>query len=191
MRAPAAGMAIKLHLPRLRMRACVRTARFCPDPGQGLSNKSKLMKTLRVCLLAWLAVIGPDAVRAQDRAASPKDDMERHFESVTVGELAFTNVWVHRQTNFNILIRHNGGIHTIKLTDLPGDELAALRRQIGDLASVEQPAGKTAADGLLARLQAAFQNTSPQHRAIVGAAAILLLALIFVVRRRNRGAPPA
>jgi hypothetical protein len=190
MRASAAGMAIKLHLPRLRMRACVRTARFCPDPGQGLSNKSKLMKTIRVCLLAWLAVIGPDAVRAQDRAASPKDDMERHFESVTVGELAFTNVWVHRQTNFNILIRHNGGIHTIKLTDLPGDELAALRRQIGDLARMEQP-DDASADGLLARLQAMFQDTRPQIRAIVGAAAVLLVALLFIVRRRNRTAPPA
>lgn len=148
------------------------------------------MKTIRVWLLAWLAVTCLDSVRAQERAAA-KDDLEQHFELVTVGALAFTNVWVHRQTNFNILIRHDGGIHTIKLTDLPGEELAELRRQIGDLASVEQPAGKTAADGLLARLQAAFQKTSPQTRAIVGAAAVLLVALLFIVRRRNRTAPPA
>lgn len=173
------------------MRACVRTARFCPDPGQVLSNKPKLMKTLRVWLLAVLAVTCLDSVRAQERAASPKDDLEQHFELVTVGELAFTNVWVHRQTNFNILIRHNGGIHTIKLTDLPAVELAELRSQIGDLAVVEPPDKKSTADGLLAKLQAVFQNTSPQTRAIVGAAAVLLIALIFVVRRRNRSAPPA
>ncbi len=152
------------------------------------------MKILRVWLLAVLAVLAvtcPDSVRAQDRTAASRGDLEQHFELVTVGALAFTNVWVHRQTNYNILIRHNGGIHTIKLTDLPGDELAELRSQIGDLATVEQPDENSAATGLLAKLQAAFQNTSPQTRAIVGAAAILLIALIFVVRRRNRSAPPA
>jgi hypothetical protein len=62
---------------------------------------------------------------------------ERHFELLTIGEVAYTNVWVHRQTNFNILIRHAGGIQTIKLTDLPQADLAALRPQLGDLANIE------------------------------------------------------
>lgn len=173
------------------MRACVRTARFCPDPGQGLSNNAKFMKTIRVWLLAWLALTCLDPVLAQDRAPASRDDLERHFELVTVGALAFTNVWVHRQTNYNILIRHQGGIHTLKLTDLPSGELAELRSQIGDLAMVEPPGEKSAADGLLAKIQAVSQQTSPQNRVIIGAAAILLIALIFVVRRRSRTAPPA
>lgn len=62
---------------------------------------------------------------------------ERHFDKLVVGDLTFTNVWVNRQTNFNILIRHSGGIYTIKLTDLPKVELEALKPQIGDLANIE------------------------------------------------------
>jgi hypothetical protein len=65
-------------------------------------------------------------------------DVERHFDSLTIGELVYTNVWVHRQTNFNVLIRHAGGIHTIKLTDLPKAELDALRPQLGDLANIKE-----------------------------------------------------
>ncbi len=150
------------------------------------------MKPLRVWLLTlltlgWLGVVPTQAAAA----ASSRDDDERHFEALKVGELAFTNVWVHRQTNFNILIRHSGGIHTIKLTDLPAKELAELRSQIGDLAAMEKPAGYTPAAGLLEKIKAAFKNASPQTLAIAGAAAVLLIGLIFVIRRRNQGSPPA
>ncbi len=65
-------------------------------------------------------------------------DVERHFESLTIGSLSYTNVWVHRQTNFNILIRHQGGIDTIKLTDLPQSELDELRPQLGELANIKE-----------------------------------------------------
>ena len=135
----------------------------------------------------WLGVVPTQAVAA----ASARDDDERHFEALKVGELAFTNVWVHRQTNFNILIRHSGGIHTIKLTDLPAKELAELKSQIGDFAAMEKPAGNTPAAGLLEKIKAALKNASPQTLAIVGAAAVLMIGLIIVIRRRNRGDPPA
>ncbi len=71
-------------------------------------------------------------------SAGGRRDVERHFDSLTIGELVYTNVWVHRQTNFNVLIRHAGGIHTIKLTDLPQSELDALRPQLGDLANIKE-----------------------------------------------------
>jgi hypothetical protein len=57
---------------------------------------------------------------------------------LTIGGIVYTNVWVHRQTNFNVLIRHAQGIHTIKLTDLPKEDLAELRPQIGDLANIDE-----------------------------------------------------
>lgn len=70
-------------------------------------------------------------------AGSGFRDSERYFERLTVGELTFDNVWVHRQTNNNVLIRHAAGIHTIKLTSLPKTDLEALRPQLGDLAAIE------------------------------------------------------
>lgn len=73
---------------------------------------------------------------ALGRAGDP-DVTERHFDRLVVGNMTFTNVWVNRQTNFNILIRHEGGIYTLKLTDLPKKELDALKPQLGDLASVQ------------------------------------------------------
>jgi len=76
--------------------------------------------------------------RAAVRKVSGSHTVERHFDNLSVGELNFTNVWVHRQTNFNVLIRHAGGIYTIKLTDLPKEDLDALRPQIGDLANIEE-----------------------------------------------------
>ena len=71
-------------------------------------------------------------------SSTSKRDVERHFETLAIGALTYTNVWVHRQTNFNILIRHAGGIETVRLTDLPKDDLAALRPQLGDLANIAE-----------------------------------------------------
>lgn len=146
------------------------------------------MKSICVSLLALLLLAGAGTTRAQDAGETSSDALERHFEVLTVGELAFTNVWVHRQTNFNILIRHTGGIHTIKLTDLPGDELAELKSQIGELATIE-----TAAPGnaLIERITAALKNVSPRTWAIAGAAGGLLIILIIAGRRRSQSAPPA
>ena len=70
-------------------------------------------------------------------AKSGVRDTERHFDRLTVGGIVYTNVWVHRQTNYNVLIRHSQGIHTIRLTDLPQEDLDELRPQIGDLANIE------------------------------------------------------
>lgn len=115
---------------------------------------------------------------------------ERQFELLKVGELSFTNVWVHRQTNFNILIRHTGGIHTIKLTDLPASELAELKSQIGELAAVDSAStDKRPAAGLLAKLTNALKNAKPQTLVIAAAAALLLIGLVVAVLRRDK-APP-
>jgi hypothetical protein len=128
----------------------------------------------------------------REAGASAADSAsERHFELLNVGQLAFTNVWVHRQTNFNILIRHSGGIHTIKLTDLPANELAELKSQIGDLAALEKPAGSPAANGLLEKFKTALQKASPRTLAIAGSGAVLLTGLVIVARRRGQSAPPA
>jgi hypothetical protein len=118
-------------------------------------NKHFPLKTRLALLLSALVIGVPDgwaqisnepppgaepiAPAAESLASRPTGGrpFEKHFESLTVGELVFTNVWVNRQTNFNILIRHRGGIHTIRLTDLPQEELDALRPQLGDLANIE------------------------------------------------------
>jgi len=75
---------------------------------------------------------------ANRKATVTRRETERHFASLIIGELTYTNVWVHRQTNFNILIRHSGGIDTIKLTDLLQSELDALRPQLGELANIQE-----------------------------------------------------
>lgn len=72
------------------------------------------------------------------KPATARRETERHFESLTIGASIYTNVWVHRQTNFNVLIRHAGGIDTIKLTDLPKSDLDALRPQLGELANIQE-----------------------------------------------------
>lgn len=145
------------------------------------------MKTLFKWLAVSLMVIACGSVLAQT-AAGQDDTEERQFETLTVGELSFTNVWVHRQTNFNILIRHSRGIHTIKLTDLPSDQLAALQSQIGDLADVTPPPSGVNAEGLLAKLQAMLGGVSQQTLIIAGAI-ILLLLLLTVMRSRQKETP--
>ncbi len=154
-----------------------------------MSNFAQPMKSTTARLIALLAIAGFISRPATTAYATPaSDSSERHFEMLKVGELAFTNVWVHRQTNFNILIRHSGGIHTIKLTDLPAGELTELKSQIGDLAAVEKSSDKPAASGLLDKLKSALKGANPQTLAIIGAAVLLLIGLVIVARRSGRSA---
>ncbi len=151
----------------------------------------KPMNAIRRLLATLVALLCLGPAQPREAAGAAADSAsERHFELLNVGELAFTNVWVHRQTNFNILIRHTGGIHTIKLTDLPASELAELRSQIGDLAVLEKPANSPAASGLLAKLKTALKEASPRTLAIAGSGAVLLIGLVIVARRRGQSTPP-
>lgn len=151
------------------------------------------MRANRWLLILIVTLTWQVATRAKANAGTTASDAsERHFEMLKVGELAFTNVWVHRQTNFNVLIRHSGGIHTIKLTDLPADQLAELKSQVGDLAAIDQQtAGEKPVKGLIETLKAALKNANPQTLAVAAAAAVLLVSLVIVVRRRGGAAPPA
>jgi hypothetical protein len=149
------------------------------------------MKTALTCLAAGLVFSCANPAFAQDGgSAAERDELERHFELITVGELAFTNVWVNRQTNFNILISHQGGIHTIKLTDLPAGELAELKSQIGDLADIAQPGEAPKATALIDKLKAFFKEATPRTWAIVGSAALLVVALITAALRRDKAPAP-
>ncbi|HAV64041.1 MAG TPA: hypothetical protein DCY13_16950, partial [Verrucomicrobiales bacterium] len=66
------------------------------------------MKTITTWLLTLVLATLAGAVQSQESGGSVGEDpSERHFEVLNVGDLSFTNVWVHRQTNFNILIRHS------------------------------------------------------------------------------------
>ncbi len=111
--------------------------------------KLRLLGILFVGLVSVLAATAAETDVAKGKPAGTagtpgrvsvgaRRDVERHFDSLTIGELVYTNVWVHRQTNFNVLIRHAGGIDTIKLTDLPKSDLDALRPQLGDLANIQE-----------------------------------------------------
>ena len=104
---------------------------------------------------------------------------ERHFESLTVGALCFTNVWVHRQTNEVILIRHSMGIHSIRLSDLPSDQLEELKTQVGDIAEI-QPAEKTAphSGAFVQKLRAVFEAGSVRTKLVFGLVGFLFLMLI-------------
>lgn len=118
----------------------------------------RIRHLLRALLLttAWLTgggIVGsPDAAAAEttepaeavkssatSQPGQARRENERRFPTLQIGELVYTNVIVHRQTNFNILIRHAHGIHTIRLTDLPESDLAALRPQLGELANIQEP----------------------------------------------------
>lgn len=84
--------------------------------------------------------------KAGEVASSGVRDTERFFNNLTIGGIIYTNVWVHRQTNYNVLIRHSQGIHTIKLTDLPKEDLDELRPQLGDLANIEEDRASVVVD---------------------------------------------
>ena len=139
--------------------------------------------------MTLVALLWAMVARAEDHATNASQDTnERHFEQLKVGELNFTNVWVHRQTNFNILIRHSRGIHTIKLSDLPGSELAELRSQIGDLAEIATPDTTKSPQSLLARLKELLEGKD-RPKVLIGAAAVglvLVLVVRVIVRRRDK-----
>ncbi|HAV64042.1 MAG TPA: hypothetical protein DCY13_16955, partial [Verrucomicrobiales bacterium] len=109
-------------------------------------------------------------------------DSERYFEKLTIGELTYKNVWVHRQTNFNVLIRHAGGIQTIKLTDLPKTDLDALRPQLGDLARIDNEGGLKALGKVTEfELGDEARETLNQHLGQLQALLRLILVPLIVV----------
>ena len=145
------------------------------------------MKMTLQCLLALL--IGSCLSNAQSPAAddsASSEPMERHFDMLKVGVLSFTNVWVHRQTNYHILIRHDGGIHTIKLTDLPSHELEELKSQIGNLANVEPQSNSNGLVAVLEQFLAKIRQGDPRTLAIGGSGALLLIALVIKASRRGK-----
>lgn len=150
------------------------------------------MKAILGWLASMLLVLGCGIARAQTDEAPPVvDPTERHFDLLKVGALSFTNVWVHRQTNYHILIRHDGGIYTIKLTDLPGTELAELKSQIGHLASVDAPEKQPKRSSWLDKVKTWFQESSPRTKIIWGSGTLLAVALLVLVFRRKESAPPS
>lgn len=122
---------------------------------------------------------------------APADEAsdERHFESLTVGALSFTNVWVHRQTNEVILIRHSMGIHSIKLSDLPSDELLELKSQVGHLAEVG-PAKAAGRNGsaLVEKVLNLLNGSSSRNKTITGVVLFLFLMLIVSKFRGRKNA---
>jgi hypothetical protein len=151
------------------------------------------MNTIRNGLLVLLLCSAVGAAPSQEPpAGTSKDPLEAHFDEVKVGELSFTNVWVFRQTNFNILIRHNGGIHTIKLTDLPGNELAELQGQIGMLATLDHADPNADAKTLLGKFKALVAAAGTTTVTIVGGSAVLFLLLVIaMLARRKKSGPTA
>lgn len=150
------------------------------------------MKTTRIFLMLLMLWAGAGVGRSETNTPVLEGDPgERHFELLTVGALSFTNVWVARQTNFHILIRHDGGIYTIKLTDLPQKELAELKSQVGDLASTDASSDKPHVDSWLERAKSLIKNATPKTKMIGGAAVILVIVLLFVVLLRRKDTAPA
>lgn len=161
----------------------------CPKLAQAVSNLLPDMKSMLHWVVSFIVLLWAAVASAQAPATRiSQDSNERHFEQLKVGELNFTNVWVHRQTNFNILIRHSRGIHTIKLSDLPGSELAELRSQIGDLADMAAPVTTQPPQSLLARLKELLEGKD-RSKVLIGAAAVVLVLVLVVtviVRRRDK-----
>jgi hypothetical protein len=127
--------------------------------------------TCSLCLSGFAVETTPDG------SASGQD---RHFETLTVGALEFVDVWVHRQTNAVILIRHSRGIHSINLTDLPADELEELKAQVGQMADVPKTRSGWSESGLLAKLSALFEESSPQTKIFTGLVAALSVTFVMV-----------
>jgi hypothetical protein len=150
------------------------------------------MKTITTWLLTLVLATLAGAVQSQESGGSVGEDpSERHFEVLNVGDLSFTNVWVHRQTNFNILIRHSRGIHTIKLTDLPSDQLVSLQSQIGDLASITPPKSGGEGGRFLDKIRALLAGASQRTLIIGGAIGFLLIVLLVMKMRKPGDVPPA
>lgn len=102
-------------------------------------NSLANMKTKLPLLFAFLGLLlAPVASRAADGVVRHADN-DRFFDLITVGNQRFTNVTVSPQTNQNILIRHLGGIETIKLNELPQEEIDELKPQLGELMQQTEP----------------------------------------------------
>lgn len=169
-------MCVRYRLPVLIRVSC------CPT--------SMSMKTICKWLLLLALALSGGFSRAETNSPVVTDDPnERHFDLLTVGAMSFTNVWVHRQTNFNILIRHDGGIYTIKLTDLPTDELAQLKSQIGRLASVDKNKDEPKSASWMEKVKALLKESSPRTKIIAGSSVLLVIALLVVAMRRKDCAP--
>ena len=147
-----------------------------------MKNIFTSMSLLLVCGSLFSAV-------AQERPPTKEEENEeRHFEMLTVGALTFTNVWVHRQTNAVILIRHSMGIHSIKLSDLPAGELAELKSQVGEMA--EMPATEKSGwknNQLIQKLTALLNESTGRTKIILGCVAFLMLALVAskMIKRKS------
>ena len=137
-----------------------------------------------------MLVLGTGALHAATQDSESAGDSnygDRHYESLTVGELSFEDVWVHRQTNAVILIRHSMGIHSINLTDLPAEELRELQSQVGELAEVDTDGPSWWESGLLRDMLNMFSAGTASTKIILVIVAGLVVALfaIRVVGKRN------
>ncbi|GEM_PF-2471338 len=133
------------------------------------------------------------AATAKDHVGkTDEENEERHFETLTVGARAFTNVWVHRQTNAVILIRHSMGIHSIKLSDLPTEELEELKSQIGDLAELPpEPKSGWRNNAFIQKILAMYEGSSGRTRIILGVVAFLLVLLMVAKKMGGKSAVAA
>jgi hypothetical protein len=146
------------------------------------------MKSLSLWMMLLLFTCGNlvAAVAKDNVGETGAENEERHFESLTVGALSFTNVWVHRQTNTVILIRHSRGIHSIKLSDLPHEELTELKSQIGDLAELpptEKSGWRNSA--FVQKLLVMYEGSSGRTRIILGIV-VFLLVLLVIAKKLGR-----
>ena len=144
----------------------------------------------RICTWITVALLSTSYLACSQPAVptSPKDEGDRHFETLVVGDLSFEDVWVHRQTNAVILIRHSMGIHSIKLSDLPSDELEELKAQVGDLAEVPEEKPRWQSNTFVQKIMAMFYGSGGQTKTIlviVGGLALLLLLLKAVGKRKT------
>jgi len=145
-------------------------------------------------LCAWMVMLftcgNLVSAVAQDNAGKTREENdERHFDTLTVGPLSFTNVWVRRQTNAVILIRHSMGIHSIKLSDLPSNELEELKSQVGDLAHTPgAQEGGWRNNALIQKLLAMVNGSSGRTQIILGIAVFLTLLLIVVKKLSRKSA---
>lgn len=138
------------------------------------------------CLLLLLVLCPLLTIPAAD-AANDEEELERHFETLKVGTLAFTNVWVHRQTNEVILIRHSRGIHSIKLSDLPSEELIELKSQIGDLAELAPKRASGWRDNpVVQKIMGLFGGGSDRTKFVFIAIGVLVVLLMAVKLRKPK-----
>ena len=152
------------------------------------SDKVETMKRLFqwVSALALVSSVIGGLVSAEE-PVSTSEELEVHFDSLTVGELKFDDVWVHRQTNAVILIRHSYGIHTIDIADLPTAERVELEKQVGDLAALPEPESGWKTHALVLKLKSLIGGGSSSNNIMVGiiAGLVVLLAAVRVFGKKG------